>query len=56
MRIYQGMVEKGMSLMNVRTGKKVRVPRIARMHSNNMEVSARCHDISLLYTTGSPLM
>ncbi|XP_026468375.1 elongation factor G, mitochondrial [Ctenocephalides felis] len=37
MRCYQGMLKKGDSIFNVRTGKKVRVVRLVRMHSNNME-------------------
>lgn len=31
------MLKKGDSIFNVRTGKKVRVVRLVRMHSNNME-------------------
>ncbi|KAI9223254.1 P-loop containing nucleoside triphosphate hydrolase protein [Blastocladiella britannica] len=37
MRVYQGTLTKGMTLWNVRTGKKVKVPRVVRMHSNEME-------------------
>ncbi|XP_018008365.1 elongation factor G, mitochondrial-like [Hyalella azteca] len=37
MRVYQGHVSKGDSLYNARTGKKIRVNRLAQMHSNNME-------------------
>ncbi|KAL1875309.1 hypothetical protein VTK73DRAFT_10146 [Phialemonium thermophilum] len=36
-RVYQGTLRKGTYLFNSRTGKKVRVPRIVRMHSNEME-------------------
>lgn len=36
-RVYQGTVKKGAYLFNSRTGKKVRIPRIVRMHSNEME-------------------
>ncbi|ORZ36961.1 P-loop containing nucleoside triphosphate hydrolase protein [Catenaria anguillulae PL171] len=36
-RVYQGTLAKGMTLYNVRTGKKVKVPRVVRMHSNEME-------------------
>lgn len=36
-RVYQGSLKKGMTLWNARTDKKVRIPRIVRMHSNEME-------------------
>jgi elongation factor G len=37
MRVYQGSLKKGTFLFNSRTNKKVRIPRIVRMHSNEME-------------------
>ena len=36
-RVYQGSIKKGTYLFNARNNKKVRVPRIVRMHSNEME-------------------
>ena len=36
-RIYQGTLKKGMSIVNSRTGKKVRLGRLIRMHSNDRE-------------------
>lgn len=36
-RVYQGSIRKGSNVVNARTNKKVRVPRIVRMHSNEME-------------------
>ena len=36
-RVYQGTLRKGMNVFNARTDKKVKVPRIVRMHSNEME-------------------
>ncbi|PKS08672.1 hypothetical protein jhhlp_004725 [Lomentospora prolificans] len=36
-RVYQGKLRKSSYLFNSRTGKKVRIPRIVRMHSNEME-------------------
>lgn len=36
-RVYQGVLKKGMNVFNARTDKKVKVPRIVRMHSNEME-------------------
>lgn len=46
-RIYQGSIKKGDNLYNMRTGKKLRVGRLVRMHSNdraNIE-SAEAGDI-----------
>lgn len=37
MRVYQGTLSKGTYLYNSRNDKKVRIPRIVRMHSNEME-------------------
>ncbi|KAK3497822.1 putative translation elongation factor EF-G, mitochondrial [Neurospora hispaniola] len=37
MRVYQGSLKKGAYLYNSRGNKKVRIPRIVRMHSNEME-------------------
>ncbi len=36
MRIYQGSVGKGDTIFNVANGKKVKVPRLVRMHSSEM--------------------
>jgi len=36
-RIYQGMIRKGIELINSRTGKRFKVGRLIRMHSNSME-------------------
>lgn len=37
MRVYQGTLKKSGIIYNARTGKKVKVPRLVRMHSNEME-------------------
>jgi elongation factor G len=36
-RVYQGSLSKGDSIVNVRTGKKVKVGRVIRMHADQME-------------------
>lgn len=36
-RVYQGSIRKGAFVHNARTSKKVKVPRIVRMHSDEME-------------------
>uniref|UniRef100_A0A669PYM5 Elongation factor G, mitochondrial n=1 Tax=Phasianus colchicus TaxID=9054 RepID=A0A669PYM5_PHACC len=36
-RVYQGMLKKSEYIYNTRTGKRVRVQRLVRMHSDNME-------------------
>ncbi|MCP4346984.1 MAG: elongation factor G [Desulfobacterales bacterium] len=36
-RVYQGTLAKGETVYNVRTGKKVRIGRVVRMHANQME-------------------
>ena len=36
-RVYQGAIAKGDTIINVRTGKKVKVGRLARMHADQME-------------------
>ncbi|SJL15040.1 probable Elongation factor G, mitochondrial [Armillaria ostoyae] len=37
MRVYQGTLKKSNIIFNARTDKKVKVPRLVRMHSNEME-------------------
>lgn len=36
-RVYQGTVKKGDTVINTRTGKKTRIPRLVQMHSDKME-------------------
>ena len=36
-RVYQGSMMKGSEMINVRTGKKLKVGRLVRMHANQME-------------------
>jgi len=36
-RVYQGTLAKGDTIINVRSGKKVKVGRVVRMHANQME-------------------
>ncbi|KAA1081069.1 Elongation factor G, mitochondrial [Puccinia graminis f. sp. tritici] len=37
LRVYQGTLKRGNQIVNVRTGKRVKVPRLVRMHSDEME-------------------
>ena len=36
-RVYQGTMRKGQFIYHARSGKRVKVPRLVRMHSNEME-------------------
>ena len=36
-RVYQGALRKGDSMINLRSGKKIKVGRVVRMHANQME-------------------
>ncbi|MBT8339126.1 MAG: GTP-binding protein, partial [Desulfatitalea sp.] len=36
-RVYQGKLAKGDTIINVRTGKKIKIGRLVRMHANQME-------------------
>ena len=36
-RVYQGSIGKGTTIVNIRTGKKIKVGRVARMHADQME-------------------
>ncbi|PIE59889.1 MAG: elongation factor G [Desulfobulbus propionicus] len=50
-RTYQGMINKGDTMINTRTGKKVKVGRLVRMHADEMEEieSAGSGDIVALF-------
>lgn len=43
LRCYQGLLKKGDTIFNMRTNKKVRIPRLIRLHANQME------DVSEVY-------
>ncbi len=47
-RVYQGGVKRGDSILNTRTGKRVKISRLGRMHSDDMEVGRFHFNISLL--------
>jgi len=36
-RVYQGSITKGDSVLNTRTGKRTRIPRLVQMHADKME-------------------
>jgi elongation factor G len=36
-RIYQGTLRKGMNVLNISSGKRAKIPRLVRMHANEME-------------------
>lgn len=48
MRVYQGTLKRSGTIYNARTGKKVKVPRLVRMHSNEMEVYAMLFTLIIL--------
>ena len=51
MRIYQGTISKGDTIVNTSNGKKLKVPRLVRMHSDEMEdvSKAECGEIVALF-------
>jgi len=51
LRVYQGSLKRGGFIVNTRTGKRVKVPRIVRMHSDTMEDVQEAHagDICALF-------
>lgn len=51
MRVYQGKLDKGEFIVNTTNGKRVKVPRIVRMHANEMNdvETAKAGDIVALF-------
>ncbi|KAH0980565.1 hypothetical protein GBA52_007742 [Prunus armeniaca] len=43
LRIYEGVIRKGDFIFNINTGKKIKVPRLVRMHSDEMEDIQEAH-------------
>ncbi|KAL9308818.1 putative protein-synthesizing GTPase [Arabidopsis thaliana] len=43
LRVYEGVIKKGDFIINVTTGKRIKVPRLVRMHSNDMEDIQEAH-------------
>ncbi|CAN1844447.1 Elongation factor G-2, mitochondrial [Linum perenne] len=43
LRIYEGVIRKGDFVINVNTGKRIKVPRLVRMHSDEMEDIPEAH-------------
>ena len=52
MRVYQGSMKKGQFIFHGRTGKRIKVPRLVRMHSNEMEVSRMDRLLFIFLTSG----
>ncbi|KAK9494912.1 P-loop containing nucleoside triphosphate hydrolase protein [Lipomyces doorenjongii] len=51
-RVYQGMIKKGMNIVNTRTGKRTKLARLVRMHSNEMEDVTEVHSGEICATFG----
>ncbi|KAK4537545.1 hypothetical protein CDCA_CDCA13G3570 [Cyanidium caldarium] len=51
LRVYQGTLRRGDNVFNARTGKKVKVPRLMRMHADEMQdvEEARAGDICAMF-------
>ncbi|CAI9103612.1 OLC1v1002129C1 [Oldenlandia corymbosa var. corymbosa] len=43
LRIYEGVIRKGEFMVNVNTGKRIKIPRLVRMHANEMEDIQEAH-------------
>ncbi|CAI0449262.1 unnamed protein product [Linum tenue] len=43
LRIYEGVIRKGDFVVNINTGKRIKVPRLVRMHSDEMEDIQEAH-------------
>ena len=52
MRVYRGTIQKGQMIKNVATQKRQKVPRIVRMHSNEMEDVASAEAGEVVATFG----
>ncbi|KAK9450390.1 P-loop containing nucleoside triphosphate hydrolase protein [Limtongia smithiae] len=52
LRVYQGTLKKGATVLNTRTGKRTKLARLARMHSDEMEDVAEVHAGEICATFG----
>ncbi|CAI0460996.1 unnamed protein product [Linum tenue] len=43
LRVYEGVIRKGDFVVNINTGKRIKVPRLVRMHSDEMEDIQEAH-------------
>ncbi|KAI9181115.1 hypothetical protein LWI28_011597 [Acer negundo] len=52
LRIYEGVIRKGEFIINVNTGKKIKIPRLVRMHSDEMEDIQEAHSGQIVAVFG----
>lgn len=52
LRIYEGVIRKGDFIINVNTGKKIKVPRLVRIHSDEIEDIPEVHAGQIVATYG----
>lgn len=52
MRVYQGTLKKGMMMYNMTNGKKLKIPRLVKMHSNEMIDVETAHAGEVVATFG----
>jgi elongation factor G len=46
MRVHQGSLKKGQFIFHRHSGKRIKVPKLVRMHSNEMSMSSKAYILS----------